>query len=1345
MFLQLLLGVLLYLLPLQQQPRERLNQEYLIRHYTIEDGLPVNSINGMIQDDVGYLYISTYDGLVQFDGYTFKVYNSGNTKGLGTNRFLGILRSKNDDVWLYNEGGVVTLKTGDTFKTYRSSEVAGYANRIIESTDDRIWVAGTEGLAFYDETDSSFKKIEDPLFEGGVRLIGAGVNGGVYGLNEFGLVSWQNKRASVLMPMNDYPELDSLYFTQIKQFEEESVWLVGVENIYNYNIVTEKLRQVDVPSNKIIAFWNMTPKADNEYILSSSKGFYTLNSETLSLKELPIEVNSQIFRTNLVYNGKNGEEIYIGDDEVVIDGKTVLRAPSLKYGFLDREGSIWVGSETDGLYQIRKSSFVNLKTPEFPGITNIYSIIEDKNGSIWVCGLADGVVRISGSELTHWNASNSSLNSDLCKFVYEDTDGTIYVGLTNNDGIWKFDNQKWIPVTEFNPLLKRTQSTAEAMHRVGEKLLIGTHNSLLVEVKGTLDYFDASDSLELNGVQVFAENSQGVIYVGTSAHGVTRIGEDLYTNYSTEGGILSSDIIRDIFIQSDDTLWIATENLGLNRLILNKKGKVLSSTSITTNEGLIHNSLHRIIEDLYGYLWVSSNGGIMRISKKGLNEFADGNIATLPLLSFNENDGMINREANGGVQSAGILVSDGKLWFPNQRGITIVDPADFVEEQNISTPRPIFESLVLEDSKISIAKKSSVTLPIGQRDVRVNFTAPNFANQDRVNFSYKLEGVNSTWQTANQTRQAVFTGIPAGKYTLVTRTEFFGEEPEEASILISVPYYFYETSWFATLLFISLMGLIAGLIKLRVRSLQQSEQKLQQRVKEQTKELHEAAEQKTRFFTGITHELKTPLSLIVGPLQDMADQPNSMAPNLLQSRIELMKRNGYRLQHLIDQILEVSKLNADAVKLSLQPVKLAEMTKQVVGQFQSKLEQERVTLDIDFNEIDELLYVDVEAWERIVINLMNNAIKFSPEEGIISLTILDKGTQVQFRIKDNGDGIPPEYHQKVFEYLYQMDGHKAAEGTGIGLFLVKGLIEEMGGTIEVRSEKGKGAEFVISIKKGHSHFAASHSVKHEPLIGDNKNTETFSNEGKAEDVTTTETFTEQILIVEDNRDFRNYLKSILKDRYSVITAANGNKALGVLEKETPNLIISDVMMPEMNGLEFVNELRKKSSFKHLPVIFLSAKNMEIDIEEGLSTGADIYLTKPIRSNLLLTQIEAVLRRERILHAETEPNQDSDEPDLKAKVKEIVYRQLANTSLTAGMLADSLYISRAKLYYEWKKVSEVSINDYIKELRLKEGEVLIKKRGFTVQEAAQAVGFSNPNYFSTTFKKEFGYSPSELLK
>jgi len=1339
MFLPLIIGMFLFLSP--QQPGDGLKQEYLIRHYTIEDGLPVNSINGMVQDDDGYLYISTYDGLARYDGYTFKVYNSGNTEGMRTNRVLGVLKSQENDVWLYNEGKTVTVKSGDAFRTFRRSEIPGQANRIIEGTDGRIWVGGTEGLAYYDREQLTFMNLEDSLFKDEMDLIGAGLNGRVNGLNKFGLVSWQNNRASVLMDIKEYPELDSLYFTQIKQFQDENIWLVGVENIYKYNISTKVLNTVDVPQDEIIAFWNMTPKSENEYVLGASKGVYLLNAETLRLKKLPIEVNSQILRTNLVYAGQNDEEIYIGDDEVIIDGEIVLRVPSLKFGFMDKEGSLWVGSETDGLYQIRKSSFINITAPKFSGVSNIYSIIEDRNGAIWACGIAEGIVRITGSEFTNWNTSNSSLGSDFCKFIYEDDDGIIYAGLTQNEGIWKFNNQKWDPAKELKESSSTVRATSEAMHRVGDKLLIGTQKSLLVQEKEELRYFDDADPQELQGIQVFAEDSKGIIYTGSSAYGITRISEEAYTNYSTEGGVLNSNIIRDIFLQSDDTLWIATENLGMNRLIVDENGDVISSVSVTINEGLIHNSIHRIIEDSFGYLWISSNGGIMRIPKKELNEFADGDINTFPLLSFNENDGMINREANGGVQSSGILASDGKLWFPNQKGITIIDPADFIDGQSISVPLPIFDSMVLENQVVQISGRNAISLPLGKRDVRVNFTAPNFANQDRVNFSYKLEGVNNTWQSANQSRQAVFTGIPAGEYMLTAQSEFFGGQPQEASLLITVPYFFYETRWFSVLLFISLLGVIAGLIKLRVRNLQQKEKSLQLRVDEQTHKLKQAAEEKSRFFTGITHELKTPLSLIVGPLDDMSDECIEISSKLFQNRLELMKRNGHRLQHLVDQILDVSKLNVDAIQLNLRPTNLQKLTKQIAGQFQSKLEQEQIVLEFNFGEAEEHIYVDPEAWERILINLLNNAIKFSREKGRITITIVENVDSIEFSIQDEGPGIIGEDQQKVFDYLYQVEGHKAVEGTGIGLYLVKGLVNEMGGTIHVNSEEGEGAEFIISLKKGHTHFAPAHNVYHELLIDDKEIVEVTINENESKEVKNN--FTEKILIVEDNRDFRNYLKSILEDKYVVLTASNGKKALTLLERETPSLIMSDIMMPEMDGLEFVNTLRKKPSLKHLPVIFLSAKNQELDVETGLSTGADIYLTKPIRSNLLLTQIEAVLRRESILRVEQDSSKTPKEPELKVKVREIVFRQLANKSLNVSMLADSLYISRAKLYYEWKRVSDVSINDFIKELRLKEGKTLIKKRGFSVQEAAQAVGFSDPNYFSTSFKKEFGYSPSEI--
>lgn len=1294
----------------------------------------------MVQDDYGYLYISTYDGLIRYDGYDFTVYNSGNTEEMETNRISGLIKSRDNTIWLFNETGTITSKSGETFTKYSSAQLPGRANRIVESTDGRIWVIGSQGVAYFDTLRSSFQKIDSPILNSSSEALGVGINGEIFVVNEFGLISWHNYHTTLLLPESESP-VSSKRIRGVLQFDEELIWLIGAADILKFNRTTKQVETMVIPDVTDASVWNIKPKSNGDYILTASSGFYILDTHSLSLRKLPIQISSPIARSNLVFTGYEFGEIYIGDDEVIIDGKEVLKVPSIKFGFLDKEGSLWIGSETDGLYQIRKSSFINLTSEYFDGLTNVYSVIQDHNNDIWTCSLNEGISRISASGNRNWTQTNSSLISNICRFVYSDDDGSIHAGFIDH-GLWTYDTirDNWVPYENVANL-----EIPEAMHRRGDQLLIGHKNTLIIHENDEFRIFKPDEPLYLSGIQVFNEDSRGLIYAGTSGNGLSRIDGAKVRNYSTTGGVLSSNIIRDIFVQSDDTLWIATENRGLNRLVLDFDGNVISSVSITSSNGLIHNSLHRIIEDPYRYLWISSNGGIMRIGKRALNDFADGVLASLPVLSFNERDGMLNREANGGVHSAGILSADNMLWFPNQRGITIINPSDFSVDQNLELPIPIFESIELDNERIYITGKDFITIPARKRDLRVNFTAPNFAYQDRVNFSYKLEGVNQTWQSADQSRQAVFTGVPPGEHTLTIRAAFIGGEPVETATIIEIPKFFYETGLFRALMFLLVMGFIAGVFKLRLRRLQDKERKLQLLVDEQTIELKKAAEQKSRFFTGITHELKTPLSLIIGPLDDMMEKNESGNDAGAENRLSMMHRNSYRLKHLVDQILDVSKLNADAIRFNLQPVDILELSRQIIGQFQSKLEQENLTLEISGDVPSDMIYVDREAWERIIINLLSNAIKFSPSGSAIHFSITNSKQEVALSFKDEGPGIRMDDQPRVFEYLYQVHGHRAAEGTGIGLFLVKGLVEHMGGKIDLISEEGKGAEFIVTLRKGFQHFDPEHTISHEVQeISPSRNhhSETTISESLENSGILNETHGETILIVEDNADFREYLKMSLSPRYAILEAGNGESALELLTKHHPNIIISDIMMPGMNGLEFVNTLRKQPKFEHIPVIFLSAKNEDIDVEMGLSTGADIYLTKPIRISMLLAQIEAILRRERILTNMHQPDAMSTEPEFLTKVREIVFRQLANPSLTVNQLADTLYLSRTKLYVEWRKVSDLTINDFIKQQRLNEAHILIKERGFNVQEAAHAVGFSDPNYFSTSFKKAFGMSPSE---
>ena len=1317
--------------------------EYLIRHYDIEDGLPVNAINGIVQNEEGYLYFATYDGLARYDGYEFDIYNSGNSPGIITNRQAGIIQASDGTLWIFNEGGTITSKKGSVFKTFTTAELPGQATRLIESKSGKIWVSGTNGLAFFSPEEGLFRKLEHPLLQTKISVLVPGMKDEIYLQTDKGIYIVEQNIPKLILEEGQF----SFPGRNVRDFElagENKLWVIGITGAFLFNISENSTEYTSGRNIYEISYeFASSEQLNAGTIITDKTGYYLLRKGEPDLRKLEVPFNPEEMKLSLFLEGSQGEEILVGIDVIIIDNQIVLQGPLVKYVHIDKEGSFWMGSEASGLYQIRKSSFTNISTQQIPDFVNVYSIIENQNEEIWACSFTSGVFQLIGNEYKLWNRTNSALPSNQCKFLYIDTDGSTYSSL-NDAGLWKLEEGTWRQVMEMEPFLEGHNSSIEAMHRQGEKLLVANFNSLVVLEDNEFRFFDESAPRELSGIQVFIESSKGIIFAGTAGNGLSRIEGESFRTYTSTDGVLNSDTIRDIFLQSEDTLWVINESLGLNRLVFNKQGDILATASVTVKDGLSQNSLHRLIDDGLGYFWISGNSGIMRISKKELNKYANGENSELRVLSFNEKDGMINREANGGAQSSGIRASDGRLWFSNLKGITIIDPTDFSVDQGLEVPPPVFETIELNEENLFISGLNEISIPNRQRDLRVNFTVPNFVNQDRINFSYRLDGVNEQWQNATASHQAVFTGIPSGKHELRIRSQFIGGDEVESSIMITIPSYFYETNWFRILLIFGLIGLVYSTVRIRVRSLKETERKLKERVDIQTKELKEAAEQKQRFFTGITHELKTPLSLIISPLDDLVESQEGKLDKTVSDRLSMMQRNSYRLKNLVDQILDVSKLNADAIKMKMQPARLSQLTRQIAGQFQSKLEQEEISINIPTKEFSEYIYVDVEAWERIIINLISNAIKFSPKKSTIDLCFKEHESTIEVILKDRGLGIAPEYQEKVFEYLYQVEGNKASEGTGIGLYLVKGLVERMGGSIRLNSEPGKGAEFTITLNKGHAHIQGLHEVIHEPAQADEKPLISPIRVEPEPTMLENTRFEHQVLVVEDNFDFRMYLKSILEKKHKVFLAENGKEALTLLTKNTPDLIISDIMMPEMNGLEFVNTLRSKKQFKHLPVIFLSAKNEDLDVQTGLSTGADIYLTKPIRSKMLLTQIEAVLRRERILKKGVKIPLP-EEPKLVTQVREIVYRQLGNPSLTVNSIADTLFISRAKLYAEWKEVNEITVNDFIKSMRHEEAKILLKERGFSVQETAYAVGFSDPNYFSTSFKKEFGESPTEYLK
>ena len=1309
--------------------------------------MPVNFMNQIVQDHDGYLWFSSMDGLVRYDGYDFEVYTSARTEGLYSNRIGGMFLSSQNELWLLHEDGSISRKSGNHFTSFEG--VLGDFNDnlgiITEDPAGEIWITTYNGISHFDSQAQRFEAIESPLFQSRSWGIQALMDGSVLAVNSEGLIQWKNDQATLLLPESDF-NFDESIVVRIKQFEPGSIWVLGIGGMYKFSLSDRRITESYGRQDAI--FMDLIPESDQSYLVNTSRGFFQLNPVRGEFTQIPPDLFSRAeyrVRRNLVFQGKNGESIRIGDDNVLINGKSILQAEGIKSSLIDKEGTLWITTVHDGIFQIRKSIFTNI-TPEFvSGLRNVYPIIQSFDGAIWAGSFINGVYKLSDEGVFNWTAENSQLPNGIIRFLYEDADGIIYAGSWAS-GLWKYSDGDWERIQELDPLID-FDATVEAMYRDSKgRLFIGSHDPLVVRQNGEYSFFDATAGEELQKVRTIREDSEGTLYLGTMGNGLTIISDKSVKNLKADNGFLNSDFIRDVYVQSKDTIWIANENMGLNRLVFDDHKSIISSASVTVEDGLMQNSLHRIIESPDHYLWISSNGGIMRISKEELNHYADGLIDGLTVTGFTEEDGMSNREANGGVQTAGVLSADDKLWFPTQDGITVVDPARITQQDALPLPIPVIEAISFSDSLINVSRQSEIQLPSDERNLQISFSAPNYYSPERIKFRYKLDALNRDWEDGSRIRQAVFTNIPPGthEFQLQVFREGNPSEITEATLFITIPTFFYETTWFMMLLGVFGALIIFGGIKYRTRVLEERERKLQERVDQQTVALQKAAEQKSRFFSGITHELKTPLSLIVSPLEDILDGPQQIPVAETRENLQLMHRNSHQLKNLVDQILDVTKLNSEAVRLTLRPVNITEFSCQVIGQFQSKLDWERITLVFESNDIEESIYLDTGAWERILINLMSNAIRFSPPGASVYVSLEEAQDSVRFIVKDEGPGIDEKDVEKVFDYLYQAEGQKAAEGTGIGLYLVKGLIDHMGGTIQLKSKKGEGAEFIITLKKGYRHFKETNTIVHDAFINTPANVKHADSNKNGLQKPAPEN-QEHILLVEDNYDYRNYLQSLISDHYQVSSASDGKEALILLQQNKIDLIISDIMMPRMNGLEFVNTLRKQETYKHLPVIFLSAKNRETDMEAGLSTGADIYLTKPIKSSLLLSQIVAVLRREKILNNLRDDPAELEEDAFVKQVKEIIYRQLANPNLNVNMLADTLYMSRTTLYREWKKVSDINLKDFIKEIRLTEAKVLLEKKGFSVQETALAVGYPDVSYFSIWFKKEAGRNPSVLKK
>ncbi|MDA8019937.1 MAG: ATP-binding protein, partial [Thermoanaerobaculia bacterium] len=787
-------------------------------------------------------------------------------------------------------------------------------------------------------------------------------------------------------------------------------------------------------------------------------------------------------------------------------------------------------------------------------------------------------------------------------------------------------------------------------------------------------------------VRVLEADGHGGVWVGTNGVGTAHLRGDELEWFGVSDGLTSS-LIRDLHADPEGRILIATEDQGL--LVYSPESEP-SFTAIRKRDGLWDNSIHSIQPDLRGWLWISSNRGIFRLDQRQLDAFLAGEATQIDSIGYTEEDGMGDREANGGFQSSGFRAQDGRMWFPTQNGVAVFDPTSLLEDASGSE----IYVLALRAGRDSVplpvkTGTKSLRLTPAQRSFEVQYTVIALNAPDRVRTRYRLEGYGEDWIDAGDRRSAFFTQVPPGRYTfhVQARSADGVWNLEGDRVEITIAPYLWETTWLRAIAALSLLA--AAFAGLRFRELRQQarSRQLEATVEARTQALAEERDTVARqaqqlavldrarsdFFANVSHELRTPLALILGPIKDLLEE--ELGPLTAKQRRDLiqMRANGSRLLTLVNQLLDSARLEAGGFELEVSQTELRGYVTGVVARFLPAAEARRLELIQDFPDEAVWLWIDPEQLDKVLSNLLSNAVRCTEAGGRISIELDVGDDDVDLTVRDTGRGIAAEEIPRLFERFFQ-GGNTAdkAVGTGIGLALSKELVELHGGRLTVDSQMGVGSAFTVSLRRDRDHFQAA-QIRAEPIPGagaiipshslfagqaliveDELSDRQTSGASRlaSKDVPESEPVEMPkrlpsptssgengdadralILLVDDHPGVRSYVQRHLETRYRVALARDGDEALASARVTVPDLIVSDVMMPlppgappdaPEDGLALCRAIKEDPDLDFIPIVLLTARASIDDRLEGLGFGADDYLAKPFDARELLARVDNLI-------------------------------------------------------------------------------------------------------------------------
>lgn len=1347
--------------------------EVKAKRVTIQEGLPSNVVSDMQQDQKGFLWFSTHNGLARYDGNVVTTYLDNDSTGVSA--LIGRTKKALEDVtykklWVYSSSERLTclnMVDGKEEKYCQEVEKLHFTKWKLVC-DGMFWLWGAkDGAMLVDYRSGSFltrRFAQAEIGSSRVPLIDS--------LDKDNVVLCTTDKVFLYSEGRLFCIAKGMRMSRTRPFHHKMLMVSEKGDVY-------VLRQGKLQRFSHVAYVDGEVATGdllmgNRWILFTNRRSFSIDVRTGEVAECEGEwliPNGRVLTDNKgrkwIYN-KTGVLRLVRQDKLV----PLILFPQQTTNYIDYErfhivednhGLIWISTYGKGLFVFNQDltqsqHFVADKLGESPIASNyLLGIIADRHDGVWVSSEYEGVSHIQvmdkGVERIYPNGEGNMDFSNVVRMVKKMNDGTVMVGTragslyhysadmsqvlgkshfdSNVYGIVQMPNgETWIGtrgkgIYGAKGLDFKDRNVfcmaSDAKHR----MWIGTFGKGLSLVYPRKDGYGVktffADSVGLNEVRCMVIDKHGVLWCGTSG-GLIRIPVDEFVKDASRYKTYVRDYeIRDVIVDRQGRLWLSASGDGLVQVEPGDGETEPKFYVFNTSNGLVNNLVQSVVDTPDGNLWISTQQGVTawNARKKSFENY------------------MFSRNPMGNVynENSAVCLDDGRVVLGGNYGLTIIQPSRLSHVSGLTDV--VFTSYPYSDE---------ITLTYEQRSPNIHFSTLDYSDVRNVKYTYRLEGFDQAWSQPSSTPWAAYQKLPAGKYLLhVKACTSDGTWGKESTLVIRIKPPFYLTSWAIMIYVLLVLGVIILVVKfVHDKNVLRNRIRLEQ----------ELTRYKLVFFTNIAHEFRTPLTLMQGSLEkEKCIMKANRWQTELEKTIRVMDKSVQRMLRLIDQLLEFRKMQAGKLKLSLQETDAVMFVKGICRMFDDAAESKEIAYSFESSEPAHAMFLDQQMIDKVVFNLLSNAFKYTPAKGTISVS-LSFTDVMTIRVADTGVGIPQEKREQLFSRF--MQSSYTGESFGIGLHLTHELVRTHHGEITYQENEGGGSVFVVTIPLQKDCYEASDFlVKDSPILKADLTKERDGQEEKTTDAVPSAPSAplnrRTILLIEDDNDVREFLLSELESCFDLKVASDGKAGIVMAKELDVDLIVSDVMMPGMNGFELTKRLKNSFETSHIPIILLTALSTDENVLEGTESGADAYITKPFSPQLLMARILQLLNQREILRQkfgkvpqEIRSAMLRNEQDslFVKRLDSIVYSRLGEQDLSVDKVAGLLHLGRTIFYKKVRGTTGYTPNEYIRVIRLRKAAELLKEGEKNVSEVAYAVGFDNPYYFSKCFKEQFGMPPSQ---